>query len=155
MEFPRWIVGSLLVTIIVAILLATWWWITWPRMTSDRFLAAVREARFDDANSMLVAPARFIETPASRVVLSFETGELSLRPDDMKLRFREPILTFEARGPRALLAGVVRFRSGALRFTARDGIISATSTKPMGSLAAPNPGDIHPMRDSTLLLNEP
>src|SRR2546428_9666489 len=75
MKPARWIVGFLLICSAVTTLGgAACLWIKWPIWTQQRFIALVANGRFDEANELLEAPARWIEKPQGEVDFVDDAG---------------------------------------------------------------------------------
>jgi hypothetical protein len=94
MKLPRWLVVSMLAASSLAILaLVGWWWVTWPERTLQVFKSLIADGRFEDADRMLIPPAKIVVEEPDCVMLyeideTYHSRRLGSTPDAWQQRFR-------------------------------------------------------------------
>src|SRR5262245_3647686 len=60
MKLPRWLLMTMLLSSVVsALALGGWWWVTWPERTAREFLSLMSQGTIDDAKAMLAVEPCF------------------------------------------------------------------------------------------------
>jgi hypothetical protein len=159
MKLPRWVLACLIrLSLLSAIAVAGWWWVTWPYRTAHAFIDLVADCRWEESNKVMrpSSPnspnARWIYEPDEAVILLlFDPGDAwsgagwQLPPKDWQQWFQPPHIQWERRSIWDWCRGRTRFHTleGVCVLTAERGRVSVSGYYAKNPLTYPAGLQVH------------